>query len=169
LHPVKNCGELILAIGDLAKEGLSVTLEIAGDGAEREKLERMIKDNGLSKHVKLLGWVKDLAKMRGNWDVYVQPSLTEGFGLAVVEAMLAGLPVVVTPGGALPELVTDGETGIVTAGFGHQELAKAIEKLITEPGKMNKIAENGQKHATENFGIEKWAKDTLEAYKKAAK
>lgn len=167
LHPVKNYGELILAIGDLVKGGIDVSLEIAGDGAERKRLQRIIKENGLIERVKLLGWQKDLGKLRHAWDIYAQPSQTEGFGLAVVEAMREGLPVVVTPGGALPELVVDGQTGIVATGFGRQELTKAIEKLIAEPKKMQKMAEAGQQFAAGNFGIERWVKSTLEVYKKA--
>jgi glycosyltransferase involved in cell wall biosynthesis len=166
---VKNYEELILAVGDLVKKGLSVTLEIAGDGVEREKLERVIKENELGERVKLLGWQKDLNKLRQTWDVYVQSSLTEGFGIAVVEAMQSGLPVVVTPGGALPELVIDGQTGIVAKGFGSQEIAEAIKRMISDKEQMQKMAAEGQKFVANNFGIEKWAKDTLEAYKEAAK
>ena len=169
LHPVKNYQELILAIADLKKQGQNVRLEIAGDGAEKEKLEKVIRENGLSKEVRLLGWRKDLNKLRQGWDIYIQPSITEGFGLAAVEAMQQGLPVVVTPGGALPELVADGETGIVATGFGHTDIAQALEKMISDREKMAKMAEAGQKFAAENFGIDKWTQETLKEYAKVAK
>lgn len=168
LHSVKNFEQLILAVKKLKEEGKLVKLEIAGEGKERKRLEKIIRENNLEKEVRLLGWQKDLDKLFLKWDIYIQPSLAEGFGLSVVEAMLAGLPVIVSPGGALPELVNDGETGFVATGFGAAELGEVLEKTI-ESNKLKEIAQNGKRAAERSFSIERWVAETVQTYKGTVK
>lgn len=161
LHPVKNNAALLLAASDLPDD---VKVKIAGEGDERRKLESIIAENKLEKKVELLGYVKDIPGFLSCVDVYVQASFSEGFGLTVIEAMQAGIPVVVTPAGALPEIVTDGKTGIVTGGFEPKDLAEAINKLIQNKKLREELAREGQKAATENFKPVLWAESTVKAY-----
>jgi glycosyltransferase involved in cell wall biosynthesis len=82
--------------------------------------------------------------------------------------MLAGLPVIVTPGGALPELVRDGETGVVADGFGAEDLAKAIRRMI-ESNKTVRMAESGQASIRKNFDIRTSSANTMKIYMEATK
>lgn len=167
LHKVKNYDELIRACAELKISNFK--LQIAGEGSEHRNLERLISDLNLSEKVELLGNVENVHELLESWDIYVQPSLSEGFGLTVVEAILAGKPVIVSPRGALLELVKDGETGIVMDGTAKEDIVKAINNLISDPEKAKKLALAGQKSAKEKFGVDKWIKSTEDAFIEAAK
>lgn len=165
LHPVKNYGELIKTM----KELKNCELRIYGSGVEEDALNKLIHELDLSDRVKLSGQTTDIEKTLSDIDIYVQPSLSEGFGLTVVEAMLAGKPVVVTPGGALPELVENGKNGIVTKRFNHNDIAEAIEKYLDNPELMTKCAIEGRKWAQEKFEIGRWIKETEKVYVESSK
>ncbi len=165
LHRVKNYESLIIAMKKIG----GYQLKIYGNGPEKTKLENLLNELNLSNRVTLCGHVDNLEKAFRESEIYVQPSFSEGFGLAVVEAMLAGVPVVVTPGGALPELVKNNQTGIIADGFNHDDLIEAIERYINNPDLMSKCAQNGQKFAEENFNIKKWITETESIFSEVAK
>lgn len=167
LHKVKNYAELIRACSSLDIRNWK--LEIAGEGAERQQLEQLIVELGLTSKVELLGSVDDVSAALAGWDIYVQPSLSEGFGLTVVEAMLAGKPVIVSPYGALPELVKNGKTGIVMGGAEHDDIIIAVNDLLQHREKATLLAAAGQKYAQEHFGVDKFVRETEKAYVEAAK
>jgi glycosyltransferase involved in cell wall biosynthesis len=167
LHSTKGFHNLILACAKL--QTIDFKLQIAGEGDERYQLEQLIKKLGLSGRVELLGHVDDVATLLGDWDVYVQPSLSEGFGITVIEAMLAGKPVVVTPVGSLPELVSDGKTGIITAGTSPEAIAAALKLVIDNEELAKRIAVAGRTDVEMRFGIEKWIKETEKVYLGAAR
>jgi glycosyltransferase involved in cell wall biosynthesis len=107
----KGIGTLLHAVAELARD--SVKLEIAGDGPERKSLEALAAKLGIADRVRFRGWVHDMSTFWRSCDVAVVPSeeWIESFGMVVIEAMAAGLPILATRSGALPELVVDGETG----------------------------------------------------------
>jgi glycosyltransferase involved in cell wall biosynthesis len=111
LVPVKGVADVIRAVGQVRNRVPDVRLEIAGDGPERPALEECVRQLGLSDSVTFLGWQADLAPVFSRWDVVVQGSRDEGFPVALVEAMAAGLPVVATAVGGTVELVETGRTG----------------------------------------------------------
>jgi len=111
LVPIKGVGHLIRAVTLLRSDFPDVRLEIAGSGPERVALEREVTSLGMDNHVKFLGWQADLMSVLARWDVFALPSLEEGFGIAALEAMAAGLPIVATSVGGIPELIEDGRTG----------------------------------------------------------
>jgi len=154
LHPVKNYQSLIETFSRLANK--NIKLQIVGEGTERKKLEESINNLRLEDYVELMGQRKDIPRILSGWDLYVQPSLSEGFGLATVEAMLSGLPVVVTPGGSLPEIIRDGETGIIAKGFKPSDLVAPIEELLKDSELREKISVSGQKYAQKEFSVETW-------------
>jgi glycosyltransferase involved in cell wall biosynthesis len=166
LHPVKNFDALILAMDKLSKDGCD--LKIWGEGEERRALETKIKDLGLLDNVSLPGYTKDIWGALSEVDIYVQPSLSEGFGISVVEAQLAGLPVVVCPGGALRELVENGRTGIIAKGFTANDIANAIFKYIENPKLAERCSGAGEESAARRFDIKGWAEKTIDVYLKTA-
>jgi glycosyltransferase involved in cell wall biosynthesis len=103
---------LAAAAGELADGG---RMRIAGDGPERSRLEALARRLGVERRVDFLGWVDDPAAFWASCDVAVVPShqWIESFGLAAVEAMACGRPVIATRNGGLAELVADGETGFL--------------------------------------------------------
>ncbi len=163
LHQVKGFHNLIRAMKLLDDK---VTLRIGGEGEEKENLECIIAQEGLQKRVQLVGHVEPFEFIAKS-DIFVQPSLVEGFGLATIEAMAVGVPVVVTPVGSLREIVEDGVTGIVAGGQTPPALAAAINTLIESPALRQKLAVSGQDYVGNNFTIEKWVLGTANTYRKA--
>lgn len=165
LHSVKNYSSLIRAISLLNNK--KIKLEIAGDGPERVGLEKMIIELGLSDQVTLLGHIDNINDLFPRWDIYIQPSLSEGFGLTVVEAMTAGLPVIVTPKGALTEIVEDGKSGIITKNEEPKGLMDAVQKLINNRSLAQKLGSKAAVLVKEKFDIQTWAERTVDKYLEA--
>jgi glycosyltransferase involved in cell wall biosynthesis len=164
LHKVKNFSNLIMAMKGISED---VTLNIYGDGGERALLEKVISDNNLQGRVKLCGR-KDLSEIFSSIDAYIQPSLAEGFGIAVVQAMLSEKPVIVTPGGALKELI-DAERGYLAGGFGVKEIEEVIKKALEDKNSWANKAERAKEFARANFKTKEWAEKTVDCYLEATK
>ena len=116
LFPAKHQLDVIKAAALLKKNnqsGFHITLAGDGDPAYRKKLETCIRKNGLEDNVTISGFVKDVKRLLAEADVGIIASEYEGFGLVTVEYMLAGLPVIGRRSGATPEIVSDGESGIL--------------------------------------------------------
>jgi glycosyltransferase involved in cell wall biosynthesis len=94
----------------------------------------------------------------------VAPSLFEGFGLPAAEAMASGTAVVATDGGALPEVVADGETGVVVPARDAGALADAIDELIGDPVRCEVLGKAGRARVLERFTWERTARETSELY-----
>lgn len=122
LEPVKNPIALLEAFGEILADDISSELWFIGEGSERIALTERISQMGLTEKVKLWGYQSDPAELIRQCHVYVQPSISEGFGLALVEAMGCGVPVIATAVGGAPEIIKDGETGWL--------LPKATSELI---------------------------------------
>ena len=150
---------------DVAVRALSllpadVVLVVLGEGPEREALQELAEESGVSPRVFLPGRVPDVAVWLRRASVYVQPSRWEGFGLAVLEAMVCGLPVVATHVSSLPELVADGETGVLVPPGDPAALAAAIERALAEPG----FGEAGRERARTTFSVAAMADRTAALY-----
>ena len=140
LDAVKGHDVLLRALVDVPE----VTLTVLGEGGRRAALERQVHELGLSGRVRLPGWAEDVAAALPSYDVLVLPSRTEGWPLTVVEAMLAGLPVVATPVGSVAEAVRDGETGLLVAAGDPVGLAAALRRLRDDPGLRGRLGARGR-------------------------
>ena len=125
LDPVKGHDVLLEAL----REVPGVVLTVLGEGGQRAALEQAVAELGLADRVQLPGWSEDVAGELAGSDALVLPSRSEGWPLTVVEAMLAGLPVVATPVGSVPEAVQDGRTGLLVPKDDPAGLATALRRL----------------------------------------
>jgi len=166
LHPVKGYDLLIQAFASLDDKNLR--LKIAGEGDELDKLRHIASALHIGDRVDFVGFVDSYEFLR-SVDIYVQSSLFEGFGLAVVEAMSQSLPVVVTPVGSMREIVTDGKTGLISADMWPESLANSIERLVGNKKLAAELGNGASKFVAENFQIKKWVDSTARAYKDAIK
>jgi glycosyltransferase involved in cell wall biosynthesis len=132
LRPVKALDVLIRAFPAVLAEHPEARLLIAGEGAERRRLEATIATLGLGSSVLLLGLVNDIAPVLAASDVYAQSSDSEGTPIAIMEAMNAGLPVVSTAVGGVPALV-DASCGLLVPPRDPAALGMAINKLLADP------------------------------------
>ena len=133
LVELKGIEYLVATAAALRREFPALRVEIAGSGPQREKLETAVAHAGLKEQVKFLGWTDDLAPVLARWDVYVMPSLEEGFPIAALDAMAAGLPVVATSVGGVPELIEDGKTGWLVEPRDADALASRLRVLLANP------------------------------------
>lgn len=130
LEPIKNPLALVDACAILLKKGIFVELCIVGDGSQRRKIESRILELDLSHCVRLVGYQQDPTPFVCECDVYVQPSISEGFGIALVEAMGCGLPVIATAVGGAPEIIVDGKNGWLLYEPTSDAVALAIQKAF---------------------------------------
>lgn len=111
-----------------------IRLRIVGDGADRTKLQRLAEDLGIADVTEFVGYVSHstVPSELGKLDLFVAVSRNESFGVAVLEASASQLPVIVSDVGGLPEVVRDGETGLIVPSEDPSALAEAIERLVVD-------------------------------------
>ncbi|MEA3489045.1 MAG: glycosyltransferase [Candidatus Omnitrophota bacterium] len=126
---------LIKATGLLRKQGNDIDLMLIGEGPERAALEKLSNKLGVSDHITFLDSVSDEKKFQylAAADIYVLPSLHEGFGIVLLEAMYCGLPIVATNEGGQTDIVEDGENGLLVPPHDPAALADAIALLMKDP------------------------------------
>jgi glycosyltransferase involved in cell wall biosynthesis len=161
LVPHKGHVHLVDAIASMS----GVQAVIAGTGALESPLRGRIASKRAD--VRLLGSVADIPSLLAAADVFVHPSVEEGMGQAVVEAMLAGVPVVVTGAGGLPEVVTHGRTGLIVPPRDPAALAAAIRAVLDDPGAAARRAAAAREDALARFGTDAMVSATAAAYRRA--
>jgi glycosyltransferase involved in cell wall biosynthesis len=141
---------------------------IAGEGELRPALERQIKDHHLEKHVLLAGFRPDVLSLHKAFDIFVMSSVTEGLGTSLLDAMAAGKPIVATRTGGIPEVVADGETGLLVPPRDEEALADAIVRLLKDPDLRREMGEAGRVRARNLFSLERMVQNTLNVYQRVA-
>lgn len=124
---------LVEAMLILKKKYPLITLEIIGEGPEKNDLNEQIKLLKLEHHISLLGQKKDVYKYLRHWDVFVLPSVAETFGIVILESFEAGVPVVASRVGGIPDIVTNKKNGLLIPAKAPKEIAKAISELLDHP------------------------------------
>jgi glycosyltransferase involved in cell wall biosynthesis len=140
------------------------SVAIVGEGRERERLVRLAESLGVSDRLVLHGWSDEARRYLTTFDVFVLPSRSEGLPLAVIEAMLARLPVVASDVGDMGEIVEDGVTGILVQPDDPPRLAAALETLLRDPERRNAMGERGRRRALDLFAVEAMASRYEELY-----
>jgi glycosyltransferase involved in cell wall biosynthesis len=137
---------------------------LVGDGPDRPTLEEEIKALGLSEHVHLAGERHDVPELLAAADVFVLPSRSEGMPVSVLEAMAAGLPVVASRVGGVPELVADERTGILVEPGDADALAAALVRLVGDPGLRRELGGAGRARVEERFDVDAFRRAHVELY-----
>jgi glycosyltransferase involved in cell wall biosynthesis len=166
LVPIKNLDLLITVFGEINLSIMDNDLElwIVGDGPERNSLQGKALSLGLSDRVKFLGFQENVSEWLIQADVFVLPSISEGFSISLVEAMQCGLPSIVTNQGGPNEIVIDGETGFLINPKNPEDLKKKMYELISmEKSQRIAIGKRG-KESVERFSIGKYVERLKEVY-----
>ncbi|MDD4900799.1 MAG: glycosyltransferase family 4 protein [Patescibacteria group bacterium] len=142
LVPVKNVEMQIKAMCEVVKAQPNTELWIVGDGPGRKNYELRIMNYGLEKNVKLFGRQDSLDSYYSRADAFVLTSDAEGWGLAVIEAAAAGLPIIMTDVGCAGEVIKNGESGLVIPVGNKQELVEAMLKIIEDKNLRKKLGDN---------------------------
>jgi glycosyltransferase involved in cell wall biosynthesis len=161
LSPEKGFDLVIRALCDMP----DATLVVVGDGSERSRLQALARELGLSDRVELVGWSDEPRRYLPGFDAFVLPSRQEGFPLAVVEAMLAGLPVVAADVGSVGEAVLDGETGFLVPPDDADALAAGLRQVLDHPELGRRLGSAGRARAVERFTAEAMARAFEDLYR----
>ncbi|MBA2446886.1 MAG: glycosyltransferase family 4 protein [Chloroflexi bacterium] len=164
LAPIKGIHDIIGAMPVLARRCPSVRLEIAGEGPEEPSLAALADRLGVRSAVDFLGWQTDLEPMYRRWSVFVQPSHYEGFGMSALEAMGAGLPVVATNVGGVPEVVVDGVTGLLVPPGDPAGMGAAVLSLLEDADRRARMAEAGRRRVRDDFSEARLVAATAQVY-----
>ncbi len=170
LTPLKGQEEFLEAASRILKRYPTAYFVVAGidhsrENKHRERLAQLIKDLNLTEHVKLVGWVDDLAQLYCALDVFVSASHTESFGLVLAEAMASRTAVVATRTDGAAELIDPGETGLLVPIGGVEQLAEAVAGLLGEPDKRTSLGYAAQQAATTRFSVSRMVEETEEIYR----
>ncbi len=129
----------------------NLRLVICGQGPEEHNLRRQAQALGISKQVVFRGFVADPRPIVGAAQVVAVPSLSEGLGVAALEAMAMEKPVVASDAGGLPEAVVDGVTGIIVPAGKPEPLAEALVALLTDRARADALGQAGRRHVLQHF------------------
>jgi glycosyltransferase involved in cell wall biosynthesis len=172
LKELKGQQEFLRAAALLARRFPAVDFVIAGEdfsrtGAERAALERLVTELNLETRVHLTGWLDDVAPMLSALDVFVSPSRSESFGLAIVEAMASGLSVVATATEGARESVEDGVSGLLVPVGDVEALAQAIARLLEDSHERERMGGRARTRAREHFSLEHMVAATEQVYRES--
>ena len=142
----------------------SYQLIIIGDGELRAELENLIANYGLKDRIILLGKKENAARYLKAFDIYVCSSVKEGFPYSILEAMAAGLPIVSTNVGGIPEMIQNQKNGLLIEPKNPSELATSIKFLIENPELANQLGNQAKITVKEKFSIKKMIEKTFSQY-----
>jgi N-acetyl-alpha-D-glucosaminyl L-malate synthase BshA len=166
-RPVKRVLDVV-RIFAAVRQALPATLVLVGDGPDRDTAEHEVDQLGLSKDVRFLGKVENVGDILRGADLFLLPSATESFGLAALEAMACGVPVVATAVGGLVDTVVDGVTGLHVPPRRPGEVARAIGDLLRRPRLRAAMGAAGAERARRRYGWATVAAETLAVYARVA-
>ncbi|MDW7649775.1 MAG: glycosyltransferase family 4 protein [Bacillota bacterium] len=147
LAPQKGVEYFLRAAAILKERFGHIRFIVAGEGPLRSSLELLCRQLSLDGRVSFTGYCHDVPSLLQRLDVFVLPSLSEGQGITILEAMAAGCPVVASATGGITELVQHGKTGLLAAPGNPDELAVRIAELLKNPALADELAKRGKENA----------------------
>jgi len=149
LIPIKGVTYLVNAMAEVVQRHPNSLLLLVGKGDEKgeeeTKLSKQVENLGIADNVRFLGWRPDVDEIMSCFDIFVLPSLNEGMGRVLVEAMATGLPIVASSVGGIPDLVKDGENGLLVPPANAGALEQAISDLLSDKSRRKHMGETGKK------------------------
>ncbi len=167
LVPQKGVDVAIDALPRIREKHPAAVLVVLGEGALRPELIDLAARHGVADAVSFPGRVGDVAWWLRRAAVVVHPARWEGFGLALLEAMLCERPIVASNVSSIPEIVLDGETGVLVPPDDSARLAEAVVSLLDDPARARALGEAGGRRAREEFSVAQMAERTAAVYEEA--
>lgn len=155
----------IEAFQRIAADFPAAHLVIAGEGPQREALVAQAAGLGVADRVHFLGWRTDAAAIFAALDIFLMPSLWEGFGLVLLEAMAQAVPVVGSEVSAIPEVVAHGETGLLCPPRDVAALAEALGELLDDPARRRQMGQAGRARLESHFNPARMVEETATLYR----
>ncbi len=165
LAPEKGHLLLIEALSILRQNGVVFYALMIGDGILKDELIQKTKIQHLEDCISWVGSQNNVPDWLPFFDLFVLPSQWEGISLALLEAMAAGLPVIATSVGGTPEVIKNGETGLLVPPSNPHALAAAIQKMIENPSLSREMGQAGKRHCQQNYDIDRIVKEIDSIYR----
>ena len=170
LAPIKGFDVFVRAAALIAAHRLDVRFVIIGEDKSpqmdhRRSLEILIAELGLNQVVSMPGWQDDMPAVLSSLALFVSAARSEPFGLAIVEAMAAGLPIVATSSEGALEIIEDGLTGKLVPANDAEAMAQAINDLLDNPLECSRLGRNAQLAARDRYSLSRMASDTERVYR----
>jgi glycosyltransferase involved in cell wall biosynthesis len=162
----KDHATLLRAFARAREEHPAARLAILGGGPLEAETRELARTLGLDDAVTLPGRT-EIRDWLERADVFVHTSRWEGFGIVLLEAMLAGLPIVATAVSAVPEVVADGETGMLVPAGDVAGVARELSRLLADPELRQRLGEAGRERAQRDFSVERMAEQTIAVYRES--
>lgn len=137
---------------------------LVGDGEVAPALKARAAERGIEKHVHFPGWRDDVPELLSHGDLFVLPSHGEHFGRVLIEAMAMAKPVVATASGGVPEIVQDGETGLLVPVADPAALCRAMTTLIRDPASAQRMGRAGRRRVEERFSLDRHVREMDRIY-----
>lgn len=163
LIPRKGHSVLLQA---LAEGGLAGPIQVIffGQGPHRDVLEREVAERGLAEVVQFAGFRDDLPRWVGSLDLVVHPALMEGLGVSLLQASAAGVPVIASRAGGMPEAVADGVSGLLVPPGDVAALREAVQKLVDDPALRAQLGQQGRIRIERDFSNARMVSGNLAVY-----
>ena len=162
---IKRVQDVIASFAALRRRGVEATLCLVGDGPDREPAERLAHELGVMRDVLFVGYQRDVAPYYEFLDTLVLTSANEGTPVVAIEALAAGKPVVSTRVGGVPDVVEDGEDGLLVEPQDVEGLADALERLAADRDLRARFGEHGRKRVVPRYRVERLVDDTDALYR----
>ncbi len=163
LAPHKDHFTFIRTAALLIEKHTAMRFVIIGDGPMRNEVQSEIDRNGLADIIFLAGFRTNVPELLPGLDIFLMTSKTEGLGTSILDAFAAGIPVVSTRAGGIPELVEDGLTGLLADVGDHESLAQAVERLLNDQNLRNSIVKAAGAFVAES-GFREMGQKTMNIY-----
>jgi len=170
LAPIKGQRDFLRAAAIVASRRHDVDFLIAGKDKSRtgknlRELETIVEELQLSERVRITGWADDVARLLHTFDLFVSSSHSESFGIAIVEAMACGVPVIATMSAGAREIIEADHTGKLVPIGNVEALAEAICQLLADPKERARLSVQAQRMVRERFTLERMVSATEELYR----
>ena len=164
LSPEKGHHVLLEAAARIVSRFPEVIFVLVGKGELMPQLQETIRELDIEDHVIFTGFRCDSEALMKEFDIFCLPSLSEGLSSAILVAMASSLPVVATQVGGIPELVVDGETGLLVPSNDADQLAAALIKVLGSEGVRRRMGQAGRRRVEQNFTLQRKLDQTEQLY-----
>jgi glycosyltransferase involved in cell wall biosynthesis len=164
LSPEKGLGTLLKVVADIVRAGEDLRLIFLGQGELLPELEQQARELGIIDRVFFAGYVEYARNYLGYFDLFCMPSLTEGLPMALLEAMAAGIPIIASRVGGIPEVLDQGRAGILVEPASFESLKGAILKVVRQPQAIQKLVEEAQRRVDRMYSSSAMAEGYFTLY-----